>query len=129
MSKGYTRLTAEAIGGGDALSQLNEQLHLAVENLLDINKDPAAMRKVILTIKLKPVKDRQEYLIEFQAEAKLPPDHAGVDHLFLARGKGFVPTSKQMTFENFDPDTGEVFEAAGNVTPLDSASNGEGKEK
>jgi len=132
MQDAYTQLKAENIGGGDALSQLNEELQRAVDNILDINKDPTAIRRVVLTIKLKPVKERQEYLIEFQAEAKLPPDTAGVDHLFLAKGKGYVPTMKQMAFEDFDPVTGEVKEEpeeTSNVRPLGTASNGEGQKQ
>ncbi len=108
MIEGYKLLTAEAIGGGDALSQLDEQLALAIENILDVNKDPSATRTVTLKIKIKPVKERSEYLIEFQAEAKLPPDVAGVDHLFLAKDKGYVPIAKQLTLDDFDRDTGEV---------------------
>ena len=132
MSKAYTELTAESIAGGDAMSQLNEQLKLAVENILDVNKDPTAIRKVTLTIKLRPVKERQEYLVEFQADAKLPPDDGGVDHMFLAKGKGYVQTARQMTFDEFNPETGEVYEeeeGGENVTPLGAGSQGNGGNK
>ncbi len=138
MGNGYVNFTAESIGGGDFISQINEQLDLLVANILDINKDPTAKRKVVATIVVKPVKDRSEYTIEFQAEAKLPSDSAGVDILAISKKQGYVPASKQMTIDEFttreaisdgyDPDTGEVLES-GNVTPFGATSNGEGDGK
>jgi len=136
MAEGFTQLSAEDLGGGDALSQLNEQLKLAIANILDINKDPTATRTVTLKIKFVPVKgkERQEYAIEYQADAKLPPDAPGHDDLFLAKGKGYTPVARQMSFEEaFDPETGEVYENAPaeteGVTKLQPASNAEGGDK
>jgi len=121
---GFTRLTAETLGNGEALSQLNEELDRAIENILDINKDPTAVRQVSLRVKFRPVKgkEREEYLIEYQADSKLPPDSAGVQALFLAKKKGFVPQMEQLSLEDtFDEDTGELIEQG--VTPI-TASNG-----
>ncbi len=127
MGNGYTELTAESLGDGDALSQLNEELNLAVGNILDINKDPSAIRKVMLTVKIIPVKgmEREKYMVEFQASSKLPPDAAGVQPLVLSRGKGYLHEMKQLSFdEDFDPGTGEVNENNEGVTPI-KASNGD----
>ena len=127
MTRGYTKLTAESLGNGDAISQLNGELNRAVENILDINTDPGAVRKVMLTVKITPVKgkERQEYMLEFQASSKLPPDAAGVQTLFLGEGKGFISEMEQLSFdESFNSDTGEVTPEHEGVTPI-KASNGD----
>ncbi|MCP4569002.1 MAG: hypothetical protein GY841_15620 [FCB group bacterium] len=111
MPDGFRKLTAETLGNGEAISQLNEELDRAVENILDINKDPSVTRKVTLVVKITPVKgkERQEYMIEYQADSKLPSDAAGVQPLFLNRETGYVPNMEQMSFEeSFDEETGEV---------------------
>lgn len=125
MTEQFTELTAESLGGGDALSQLNEQLRLAIENIKDIDKDPMATRTVKLEIKFKYEKERQGYRAEFQASSKLPPDVAGVDHVYIHSTKniGYVSVQKQMSLdeieEHFDPETGEEIPLS--IRPADNA--------
>jgi hypothetical protein len=124
MSGDFTEIVVEELGNGDAISQVNEHLKLAIENILDINKDPTLVREVSLKIKFKPLKgrEREEYVVEFQASSKLPPDAAGQHAMVLAKGKGYLPKMKQLTFEeSYDPVSGEVLDEGENVTKLDPA--------
>ena len=92
----WEEINLEQLGGGRAMSQVNECLRKVVANIIDPNTDPKQARTVTLKIKLKPAADRSSADVEYQAEAKLAADSAGADHLSISRnGKGYINTMTQ----------------------------------
>lgn len=122
MSEQYNAITVENIADGAAIEQVNFQIQKAIENILDVNTDAGVERKIELKLSFKPQDDRAQADIKFQVIAKLAPDSAGSDRLFIGQEngqkKGFVHTAKQMAFDDFQEKTKETKKPG--VTTIDA---------
>ena len=114
MKDAFEVASLETIAGGDAVAQMNFQLQKAIENCRDPNTEPTAVRKITLTITLKPDNNREKVECKFQASAKLAADAHGKDLLHLSRTAAYVNQARQMNFDELDPgNLGHIDDAAG----------------
>lgn len=113
----FEKASLSSIGGGLAIKQFDYQLQQAIDNCNDPNTDPAAVRTVTLKVTIKPSADRREALMSFQATSKLAPDIAGIDHLFIANGQGYVQDTEQLAFDvmNEEQNVMQMKEGTNNV--------------
>ncbi|BDQ36343.1 hypothetical protein SYK_07030 [Pseudodesulfovibrio nedwellii] len=111
------KLSLATLGQGAAVEQFDIALGRALENILDVNTDGKAKRKVTLEVTLKPNADRNMANVSYQVKSKLANDEA-IDTTFMfgKDGKGKVNAmelfSGQMPGQGLlpgvDPVTGEV---------------------
>jgi len=98
----FSEMSLNILGSGKAVEQFDYQLKKAVENCLDPNTDTDFNRVIQLKVTIKPSPDRKDAALFFQTTAKLAPDSAGGDHIFLSKGKAYVQDMEQMTFEEME---------------------------
>ena len=93
------------IGGGAAVELFNIELAKVLNNIVDENTDPEAMREVVLKVKLKPDSDRDSAKVQISAQAKLAPINSFSTNFFIGknRGKGIAqehnPKQAKFVFE------------------------------
>lgn len=78
-----------SLGNGVVVERFNNALAKAIENVLDVDTPEKFARKVVLTIKMKPMNaDRDSLNYEFSVETKLssPKSHSGV--MYVGKEKG-----------------------------------------
>ena len=98
----FESLSLENIRDGEAIQRVNFELQKVLENCIDLNTDAKAPRTVTLKIKIIPTAERDKAAISFQATATLAPDSAGEDQIYISpKGKAFVNTAKQTSFDDF----------------------------
>lgn len=111
------------IADGKAVSQFNFELNRALENCLDPNTDPTAMREVTLKVKIKPQADRARAEITFQASSKTCPDAAGTDQVIWSGKSAYVATARQLTLDEAGA------EKVSEIDEAKAAANGEEESK
>jgi len=101
MTNQYEKLDLLAIAGGEAVKQVDFRLAEAIENCLDPNTAPDAVRKITLTLVLKPSADREKAELIYKVETRFPGDAPGMDMVAISRNKkqGYVPAGRQMDIE------------------------------
>lgn len=95
----YSELNLMDVAGGKAVDQVNFQLGKVIENCLDPNTDPTGIRRVTLTLAVKPAADRQSAEISYKVETKLQGDAPGVDVLHISRSQGKAYLSKMVQMD------------------------------
>lgn len=121
MSMEWTEAGIETICGGKVVAKVNDAMKDVFKNIHDPNTDPKVKRSLTLKMVFKPNHDRTEADITFEVDKKLVTDASGADSVkFTNTGKGFVQEAEQLPLdinaveeEDFDPETGEVFEMNG----------------
>ena len=101
----YEKASLRTLADGQAIAAFDFELDRAIENCLDINTDQGAVRKVTLTVCVKPNSDRSKAEVTYQAQSRLPPDAAGTEQFYLTRtadgAAAFVHTPTQLSFDDF----------------------------
>lgn len=82
------RLDLHTVSGGEALELFEVELERVIENLLDVNADPDAKRKVTLTVEFKPGQDRGSVLTVVRAKSTLAPSRSAGGVAFVGRHRG-----------------------------------------
>jgi len=97
----WEEISVNGIASGKAIEQTDFQLARAIENCLDPNTEATAIRKVVLTLSLKPNADRTKAEISHKVDVKLQCDAPGVDIVQLSRThkKGYVMVAEQMNLD------------------------------
>lgn len=114
----FKQANIDTLENGDAKERFNYELGRAIQDCLDLNKDPKKARKVILEVILVPGEERKGITVTYQAKSKLVPDKPGSSHFVMAQdGTPYVNDSHQMdieeaistgVIENYDAKTGEI---------------------
>lgn len=74
---------------GAIQERVDYEVSKVIDNILDVNTDPLAKRKVTLTVELKPDEDRQVVKITATATSKLAPTNpVGTSLVITADGNG-----------------------------------------
>jgi hypothetical protein len=98
----FNEVSLNLLGAGKAVEQFDYQLKKAIENCTDPNTDSDVNRVITLKVTIKPSPDRKDASLFFQTSAKLAPDSAGGEHLFLSKGKAYVQDMEQLTFDELE---------------------------
>ena len=96
------------IGGGACEELFGEELDKVVENILDPNMEPTAVREIILKVKFKPEHSRTKSAVTITCVAKLGPARGYTTSIFAGKnGDGnnkiyeHNPDQMRMQFESF----------------------------
>ena|SRR3990167_3621630 len=115
-------ISLETLGGGVALEKFKEELTKVVENILDPNTEPMAKRTIVLTVTVKPTRDRSDGAIDISCQAKLAPATSVITRAFFGKqGQQFLAfedNPRQVTIEQF------VEQAQEKITPIGATKQG-----
>lgn len=119
----------EKFAGGKLSAQINKALCDVTENILDPNTDDAKVRKITVTISMKPNKNRDYVATAVETKTSLAPTLGAVTALCVGKDlrTGEVdcveigsqipgqltldlPEPEQETEKGYDPSTGEIYE-------------------
>lgn len=98
---GFELASLRTIDGGNAIEKFDFELQRTVENCLDQNTDPKAIRTITLKVKIKPSADRTSADVTYQAQSSLPADAPGASFMVFSRGAAHVPKAEQLTIEGY----------------------------
>ena len=87
-SEDYQTVSLPTIGNGAASELFEDELARVLENILDVNTEPDAVRSITLTVKIRPTKDRDMGAVSIEAKSKLAPFFAADTTWFMGRHKG-----------------------------------------
>ena len=128
--KVQAKINLEALAGGAFAEKLNEALMQVAENIQNPNTEATTKRQITVNIKFTPNKTRQMDLSDF---TDADQDQESEETQAAAPTPGQNPTGKPLDLKNrgkqapaaatelvpgrdYDPDTGEVYETAGQPT-------------
>lgn len=77
------KVTLDTLSAGAAVERLNLELDGILENILDPNTNPKALREINLKIKIKPTDDRSSAVVEIQATSKLAPVTEHITQIYI----------------------------------------------
>lgn len=83
-------LSLENLNGGAAIELFELEFQRALDNIVDINTSPDAVRKVVIEVKIKPDKSRRTATSEVKVYSKLPTVKPHESFLFFERQGGEV---------------------------------------
>ena len=98
-------LTLGNLGNGGAVELFEDELANVLENILDVNTEAKAKRKITLVVTFKPSADRDSAEVETKCTSALAPMNSAHATVFLARHRGKVraithdPRQLQMEFD------------------------------
>lgn len=113
-------MSLKNLGDGAAIEKFDEELQKVLDNIIDPNTKPDAVREVKLSVKIKPDDNRNIGAISILSDSKLAPDEEFVTSCVIGKlnGKGLAREFKgqQSLFPDADGDkvvgidtkTGEV---------------------
>lgn len=81
-------VTLTTLADGAALELFQNELTRVVENVLDPNTDPEAVRKVVLEVRIKPNEDREVGSCEVKVRATLAGIRGAATTLFFGKHRG-----------------------------------------
>ncbi len=84
--KTIDRVTVETLAAGGLMERANECLKDIAGNILDPNRDPEAVRELVITVKITPHKNRENASYSVIAKSKLAPLSA-LDGVLFISGK------------------------------------------
>lgn len=129
----------EEFAGGKLSAQVNKALEQVMENIMDPNTDAKKVRKISVSISFKANDDRNFIATAVETKTALAPEIGAVTALSVGKDlrSGEVECVEianqipgQLSFhdteeitqqeetQDFDPDTGEIYEAGSNVVDL-----------
>jgi hypothetical protein len=110
-----TEVSLESLGNGAAVELFSDALGKVLNNIVDINTDPKAVREVTLKVKIKPNEDREVGQVQISTATKLAPIKSVDTVVFIGRRGG------QAIAVESNPKQPGLFNT--NVAPLKEASN------
>lgn len=114
-------VTLDTLKGGAAIELWNYEFAKVLDNIADLNTDADAVRRVTLTVDIKPSDDRDAASYNLKAASKLASVKAAGGTMFLgARGPELVAVE-------YDPKQRDMFDAAAgaDVVPLSVVAGGD----
>lgn len=103
----------ESLAGGAVIEKLNYELEKVVENIMDINMDPNAVREITLKIKVKPNGDQSQGAVIIQTNSKLASLAPYPAHLFFTLDEDGKPSAVEAIMKE-----GDMFDVHGKITPM-----------
>lgn len=96
------------LGGGAAIELFNEELQKVLDNIVDENTKPTAVREVALKVKIKPAEDRDYGDVHISCTSKLAPIAPYPTNFFIGkeRGKGVAQEHNPKQSKLFKPEEG-----------------------
>ena len=92
------------IGGGAAVERFDDELKRVLDNIIDPNTPPKALRKVTLEVKIKPDADREIGQVEILVKSQIAPAEAYETKFIIGKDLGhgvateFIPP-RQMSMK------------------------------
>lgn len=83
-------VTLDSLKAGGVLQLFDEELKKVLENIMDPNTEPEAVREVRLVVKIKPDRDRATAAVAIIPSAKLAPAVALGTRMFFGKKAGQV---------------------------------------
>lgn len=102
--KDLDSVTLATIGGGAAEELFQAELDNVLNNILDPNTDPEAVRSITVKITFDPSNDREKCGVEVQASSKLAPNKCAKTVVHLGRKHGLA-----VAYE-FNPKQAKLFD-------------------
>jgi hypothetical protein len=99
------KVTLENLGAGAAKQLFEVELQRVLDDILDPNTDPKAVRKVVLTVAIKPGADRSVAKVGIQATSALGKALPFMTEFFMGKGANGVeayennPRQMKLAFE------------------------------
>ena len=87
MAADRENLTLHNLGNGGAIELFETELERVLENILDLNTDAKAKRKIVLTVTFTPNSDRNEVATDVDCASKLAPMNAASATVFVGRDR------------------------------------------
>lgn len=78
-------VTLENLGHGAAVERFSDVLSRVLENIVDPNTSPTAVREVTMKVRIKPDKERTTAAVTYQVVGKLAPIQPEETTFFLGR--------------------------------------------
>lgn len=97
-------VTLATIAGGAAHDRFEEALVAVLANIADPNTEPEKTRKIVLTVAMRPNKNRDACEVIVSSEAKLAPVKPADSTLFIGKHAG-----RRVAFE-YDPKQAGLFD-------------------
>lgn len=107
----------ETLGNGAISERFDDELVKVLENIGDVNTDPAATREVVLVVKIKPDLERETASVVIESRAKLAPTR-GVSTVFYM---GKHPDGRLRAVE-YDPKQGKLAFDTSKLERIDGGS-------
>lgn len=99
----YSEIELTNINNGAAVDLFAAEMKKVVDNIMDYNTKPDAVREITLKIKIKPNSEREAAVTTISATSKLANIMQHESMMFIANQGGktgcFVSNSKQIGFE------------------------------
>lgn len=120
--KVQAKINLEALAGGAFAEKLNEALMQVAENIQNPNTEATTKRQITVNIKFTPNKTRQMVGTQIAVTTKLAAPTPGQNPTgkpldLKNRGKQAPAAATELVpGRDYDPDTGEVYETAGQPT-------------
>ena len=82
------QVSLSTIGGGAAVERFDDELRRVLDNIIDPNTPPKAMRKVTLEVKIKPDVDREIGQVEIVVKSQIAPAEAYETKFIIGKDMG-----------------------------------------
>lgn len=79
-------VSLDSLGGGAAVERFNYELARVLNNIVDINTNPTAVRTVTLTLKIKPNEERNFAINDIAVSSKLAPIKPVTTSMHISEG-------------------------------------------
>ena len=108
MSEPSTPVNLSTLGGGAAVQLFQAELQKVLDNIVDENTKPDAVREVTLKVKIKPDVDRDYGQVSISCTSRLAPMAPFGTNFFIGkqRGKGVAQEHNPKQAKLFEPDAG-----------------------
>lgn len=136
------KISLDSLGNGVLLERVNLAMDQIARNIMDPNTDPEKARKITITMKFKPDKNRRHVKTSLETNIALAPPMADETMLMVGQdlktgriemneygnnqqpvrvvGEAYVVATEEIPPQsrNFDPETGEIIEPVQHHKPI-----------
>lgn len=81
-------VSLDTLGNGAAMEMFGDELQRVLDNIIDPNTDPKAIREVTLKVKIKPDEDREMGNVTIATASKLAPVKSVDTIVFIGQVEG-----------------------------------------
>ena len=99
----FNEVSLSNVGHGSAIELFDDELKAVLENIADPNTEPDAVRQVILTVKIKPTKERNNAQVLIEAKSKLAPNKSASASIIISRKGKIVKAFESKAVEQLLP--------------------------
>jgi len=102
------KVTVDSISNGAAVERLNFELQTVLENILNANTSPIAIREINLKVKIKPSDDRSVASVTIQATSKLAPVIEHITQLYIGTDIHGTPEASEVIQPTLFPEIDNI---------------------